>query len=179
VHPDFPANKGVYLYWTCKAPRPLDSNLFEPTQTEGPDTPATGADTDDLLAVPLLGNRVDRFVWNGASLVWESNIIKLRAFQNDAGPTPPDKDDSAQPARGNHNAGVIRFGPDKNLYIILGDNGRRGQLQNLKDGPIPPHPDDQFGGPAPDRAHFTGVIIRVTDSGAAPVDNPFYSLARR
>ena len=28
----------------------------------------------------------------------------------------------------------------------MGDNGRRGQLQNLANGPTPPQADDQFGG---------------------------------
>jgi hypothetical protein len=67
----------------------------------------------DTAAVvhPQLGNPVDRFVWNGASLTFERNLIKLHAFQNDGAPTPPGQGDESQPLRGNHNAGVIRFGP--------------------------------------------------------------------
>lgn len=141
LHPNFPATPLVYLYWT------------EST---------TGADTDDLAAVPLLGNRVDRFTWNGSMLTQEQNIIRLRAFQADAG----------QPLRGNHNGGVIRFGPDGKLYIIFGDNGRRGFMQNNRQGPVP---DDQFGGPEPDNAHFTGVIIRLNPDGTTPSDNPFFA----
>src|SRR5262249_53787290 len=34
-------------------------------------------------------------------------------------------------------------------------------------------PDDQFGGPAPDDAHLTGVILRLNPDGTAPDDNPF------
>jgi glucose/arabinose dehydrogenase len=36
-----------------------------------------------------------------------------------------------------------------------------------------PRPDDQFGGPQPDDAHFTGVIVRLNDDGSTPADNPF------
>ena len=36
--------------------------------------------------------------------------------------------------------------------------------------------DDQFGGPEPDNAHFTGVILRLNDDGTAPADNPFYNV---
>ncbi|HEX5833723.1 MAG TPA: hypothetical protein VFY34_07715 [Pyrinomonadaceae bacterium] len=32
------------------------------------------ADTDEILQVPLLGNRVDRFfVWNGSTLTFDHN----------------------------------------------------------------------------------------------------------
>jgi len=79
LHPDFPRagaeleeeregehgdNPGVYLYWTESL---------------------TGADSSSLADVPLLGNRVDRFVWDGSRLVFDRNLIKLRSFQADAG----------------------------------------------------------------------------------------------
>ena len=35
-------------------------------------------------------------------------------------------------------------------------------------------PDDQFGGPTPDNAHLTGVILRLNDDGTTPSDNPFF-----
>jgi len=178
LDPGFSTNHFVYLYWTCSAPAPTDP--FFPSVTECPDPPELGADTGDILAVPLLGNRVDRFFWDGINLTFDRNLIKLHAFQNDGAPVPPNQGDEAQPPAGNHNGGVITFGPDGKLYIIFGDNGRRSQLQNLPSGPTEtglgaPVPDDQFGGPQPDRAHFSGVIIRLNSDGTTPTDNPFFA----
>ena len=142
LHPHFQQNGFVYLYWTESS---------------------TGIDTANIDQVPLLGNRVDRYVWNGSTLSFDRNLIKLRAFQQDAG----------QPSRGNHNGGVLRIGPDGKIYLVIGDNGRRGFLQNLASGG--PVPDDQFGGPEPDDAHLTGVILRLNDDGSTPTDNPFFN----
>src|SRR5687768_17167848 len=127
LHPDFPADPGVYLYWTCRALAPPEDPFF-PDQRECSDANMFGPDTDDVLQVPLLANRVDRFEWNGSTLTFDSRLINLLAFQNDGAPEPPGQEHEGQIPRGNHDAGVIAFGPDRKLYILVGDVGRRGQL---------------------------------------------------
>ena len=166
LHPQFASNRFVYLYWSCSAPQ--GPSTFQVSAFTCPATPAMGADTAEIVSVPLLGNRIDRFVWNGSTLQFDRNLFNLRSFQNDVSNGVP---------RGNHNGGVIRFGGDGKLYVIFGDNGRRGQMQNLINGASGDgSSDDLFGGPGPDRPHFTGVILRLNDDGSAPTDNPFFAL---
>ena len=156
LDPNFASNPSMYIYWTQSS---------------------TGADSTGVADVPLLGNRVDRFVWNGSTLTLASPVIALRSRQSDNMPLPGHPGTSNNNENGNHNGGVIRFGPDGKLYVFMGDQGRRGQLQNLPNGPFltAPQVDDTFGGPQPDNPHMSGMILRLETDGSAPADNPFFA----
>ena len=62
LHPNFPAMPFAYIRWTESS---------------------TGADSAVVSEVPLTGNRVDRFVWNGSTLTFDRNLIMLRSRQTD------------------------------------------------------------------------------------------------
>jgi len=96
--------------------------------------------TGDTTGSPA-ANRVVRYTWDGSALINRQPIIDL--------PVTPGP---------NHDGGVIIFGPDGKLYVVIGDLNRNGQLQN------------NSGGAAPDD---TSVILRLNDDGSTPGDNPF------
>src|SRR5262249_917631 len=54
LHPNFPATPFVYIRWTESL---------------------SGVDSTTTADVPLTGNRVDRYVWNGSTLSFNQNII--------------------------------------------------------------------------------------------------------
>src|SRR3954467_5907570 len=62
LHPNFPTVPFVYIRWTESS---------------------TGADSTVVSEVPLLGNRVDRFIWNGSTLTLDRNLLQLRSRQMD------------------------------------------------------------------------------------------------
>jgi hypothetical protein len=60
------------------------------------------------------------------------------------------------PASTNHNGGIIQFGPDGKLYIVIGDSENTANAQSL--------------------TTLAGKILRVNPAdGSAPSDNPFFS----
>ena len=140
LHPEFETNNWVYIYWTWSG---------EGTPPDG----LIGEATEDLETVAEYGNRVDRFIWDGSSLSFDSEIIQLPSRITDL---------TMDRTRGNHNAGVIKFGPDGNLYVVNGDQNARGRLQNVADGP-------ELSG----RDALQGVLLRLNDDGTIPEDNPF------
>ncbi|MFX0212212.1 MAG: PQQ-dependent sugar dehydrogenase [Candidatus Hodarchaeota archaeon] len=103
---------------------------------------STGKDTNNQDEA--FGNRVYRYTWDGEALI-DPNLI----FDLPFAPGP------------NHDGGIILFGPDDMLYVVIGDLNRNGQLQNFVDGTSP---DD------------TSVILRLNPDGSAPPDNPFFNM---
>ena len=140
VHPSFAEQPYVYLHWTSSGDGDGEEGLL-------------GSDTDEPTSVPALGNRVDRFRWADGALAFDRNIVRFPSNTLDA--------DTSGRIRGNHDAGPLAFGPDGKLYVMMGDQNLRGQLQNV------------VSGPAPDDAHLAGVILRLNDDGTVPPDNPF------
>jgi glucose/arabinose dehydrogenase len=208
LHPRFKHNHWVYLFWSESSTGADSVGLDQVGNPASPYPPGTPQP---------MGNRVDRFVWDAGSqtLTFDRNIITLRAFQADTGQplrgnhnggviafgTEHDEINSRRKKHHDHDSDEDEgeedsegeddenSDSDARLYVYIGDTGRRGQMQNLPDGPgclTPPCtslsgnlPDDQFGGPEPDNAHLTGVILRLKEDGGAPKDNPFYRAGAR
>lgn len=55
----------------------------------------------------------------------------------------------------NHNGGAMHFGPDRKLYVAVGDNANGAQARNL--------------------GSVFGKLLRFNDDGSIPSDNPYFS----
>jgi glucose/arabinose dehydrogenase len=88
-------------------------------------------------------NRVYRYEWNqeNQALVNGTMILDL--------PAEPESI---------HNGGKLEADKNGNLYAVIGDLNREGQLQNVPNGPA---------------ADDTSVILRITQNGSSASDNPF------
>ena len=72
------------------------------------------------------------------------------------------------------------FGPTASSTSRWATSAGAARCRTCEHGPVGPGaPDDQFGGPEPDNAHLTGVILRLNDDGTTPRDNPFYKHGAR
>jgi len=102
----------------------------------------SGAQVEGIPTEGDVRNRVYSYTWDGTSLTNPQLLLDLPA-----GPGT------------NHQGGKLKIGPDNQLYVIVGEMQREGQLQNFQNGPAP---DD------------TGVIFRISPTdGSAASNNPF------
>src|SRR5919106_1227784 len=104
----------------------------------------SGAQVEGIPTEGDARNRVYSYTWDGTSLTNPQLILDV--------PSGPGT---------NHQGGKLKLGPDNQLYVIVGEMQREGQLQNIQNGPPP---DD------------TGVILRVNPADGSPSSgNPFSS----
>jgi aldose sugar dehydrogenase len=104
----------------------------------------SGAQVEGIPTEGDVRNRVYSYTWDGTSL---TNPQLLLDFPSGPGT--------------NHQGGKLKIGPDNQLYVIVGEMQREGQLQNFQSGPAP---DD------------TGVILRVNPVDGSPsTGNPLSS----
>lgn len=107
-------------------------------------------ETKDIDNGDILGNRLYKFDFIDGKLVNPKLLLELPFLP---GPS--------------HNGGVLDIGPDKNLYIVIGDVNREGNLgymtlaQNIEDSKLP----DGRGG-----------VLRLTVEGTPVLDNDSFSL---
>jgi glucose/arabinose dehydrogenase len=88
-------------------------------------------------------NRVYRYEWNQENQVLVNGTMILDL------PAEPESV---------HNGGKLEADRNDNLYAVIGDLSRDGQLQNVRQGPA---------------ADDTSVIIRIIQNGSGAADNPF------
>lgn len=104
----------------------------------------SGAQVEGIPTEGDVRNRVYRYTWDGTSLTNPQLLLDLPA-----GPGT------------NHQGGKLKVGPDNQLYVMVGEMQREGQLQNIINGPA---------------ADDTGVILRVNPTDGSPASgNPLSS----
>jgi glucose/arabinose dehydrogenase len=96
----------------------------------------SGAQVGGIPTEGDVRNRVYHYTWDGPSLTNPQLLSDL--------PSGPGT---------NHQGGKLKIGPDSQLYVVVGEMQREGQLQNFQSGPAP---DD------------TGVILRVNPTDGSP-----------
>ncbi|HWP31175.1 MAG TPA: PQQ-dependent sugar dehydrogenase, partial [Fimbriimonadales bacterium] len=98
---------------------------------------------------PFDGNRLEKFIWNGTTLVFEKLLWEV-PFDNTQNNGP------------GHQGGEVHIGPDEKLYLSIGDMTRGG----LSNGRIEQNTSTTAVAGA-------GAIYRLNLDGTIPSDNPF------
>ena len=80
----------------------------------------SGAQVEGIPTVGDVRNRVYSYTWDGTSLTNPQLLVDLPA-----GPGT------------NHQGGKLKIGPHNQLYVVVGEMQREGQLQNFQSGPAP------------------------------------------
>ena len=93
-----------------------------------------------------IDNRLTRYTWNGTAL---TSPLPMGTFGTGS---------DGQAIGGNHNGGVLTFGPDGKLYGVTGDLNRNRLEQNNKSATL---------------SASTGGVFRLNTDGTIPADNPF------
>ncbi|MCS7209541.1 MAG: PQQ-dependent sugar dehydrogenase [Fimbriimonadales bacterium] len=104
--------------------------------------------TDSTSNTNWSDNRLVRYRWNGTALVEPQTILSI--------PNDP----AFSLTRLIHNGGVMFFGPDGKLWLVVGELNRSNGIETNQ------HPTQVIDG---------GGIIRINDDGTIPNDNPFIS----
>jgi aldose sugar dehydrogenase len=99
----------------------------------------------ELYGQDQVRNRVYRYEWDQENQILVNGTMVL--------------DLPANPGPG-HNGGKIEADRNGNIYAVIGDLFREGQLQNVQEGPA---------------AEDSSVIIRIKEDGSAVADNPFFN----
>jgi glucose/arabinose dehydrogenase len=99
----------------------------------------------ELFGQNQVRNRVYRYDWDRANQILANGTMVLD-LPSDPGP--------------GHNGGKMQSDLNGNLFTVIGDLFREGQLQNIRDGPT---------------AQDSSVILHISEVGTAVQNNPFFN----
>ncbi len=106
-----------------------------------------------LTLDPVFAQNHFVYVYYTASGATKNRVVRYTESSGSCTNETPILDDL--PVSGNHNGGIIQFGPDGKLYVVIGDVQNQANSQSL--------------------TSLAGKILRVNPDGSAPNDNPFFS----
>jgi PQ loop repeat len=111
------------------------------------------------LLVGALAVHRDRFVWDGSGLTFDRHLTTCLAFQRRRARSP-DQGDAAQPARGNHDGGVLAFGPTRSCTSSWGTSAAGARSRISPEVPSEPAPRE--------RGRTTSSVVPLRTTRTSP-----------